>query len=220
MESYFEYYFNYMKEIDVRGKNILHLGSGWDKRSLNSLIKKARIFSIDIDFKAIQKNGGKFRVNGNGEIMPFLKNAFDYVISEDFLEHVRSPERLLDELNRVLTKRGEIVFTTPGGWSYIAIISRITPLGFHKWINKLRGVDTDDIYPTYYRFNSIFSIKSKGKRFGFSVKMFKMITGEPSYFSFSKILRSLFLVYHKFLAKIDILNKFFGINIFCVLKKK
>lgn len=218
--SYFDLYFEYLKKIDTKSTKILHLGCGWDKRNIKDKIKFSKLYSMDIDSEAVRKNRNDFKVCGDGHYLPFLQGSFDYVICEDFIEHIEFPEELLKELRFNLKKNGEFIFVTPGGWSYIAIISKLTPLGFHKWYNSLRGVDANDIYPAYYRFNSKFKIKRESLKYGFDIKSIVFITGYPSYFNFSKVLTIIFGYCHYLMSKVNLLNNIFGINIFCVLNKK
>ena len=218
--SYFGYYFEYLQKIDVENKKILHLGCGWDKRNIKDRIKNARIYSLDIDFKALKKNVNSFKVCGDAHCSPFKNESFDSIICEDFIEHVEFPDLLLSQISLLLKEKGEFIFTTPGGWSYVSIVSKLTPLRFHRWYNKIRGVDLNDIYPAFYRFNSKYRIKKESGKYGFSVEKIEIITGYPSYFNFSKTLTLIFGLFHYFISKIKFLNNIFGINIFCVLKKR
>lgn len=219
-KSYFDIYFEYLKKADNKGAKILHLGCGWDKRNIRDRIKFANLYSMDIDFGVVSKNRNSFKVCGDAHKIPLKKNSFDFVICEDLIEHIEFPEELLKELHYILKKNGEFVFVTPGGWSYIAIVSKLTPLGFHEWYNRKRGVDVNDIYPAFYRFNSKFKIKRESFKHGFNVKKIVFITGYPSYFNFSRTLTVLFGYCHYFVSKVSFLNNIFGINIFCVLNKK
>lgn len=218
--GYFEIYFKYINTIDRKGVLILHLGSGWDKRDVTETIRSAEIISIDRDLKSIKKNRNDLKICGDGHSLPLLEGSFDYVICEDLMEHIEYPEKLLKELNYILKDNGEVIFITPGGWSYISIVSKLTPLKFHKWYNnRLRGVDVNDIHPAYYRFNSVRAINRLSDSQGFKIKNIRFITGYPSYFNFSKILTIIFGLVHYLILKIGFLNKMIGINIFCVIKK-
>jgi len=219
-KSFFSYYYEYLEKIDLKGKKILHLGSGWDKRNIRNRIKNADLISLDIDYPAIKRNINKYKVCGDAHSFPFKRESLDYIICEDFLEHVKNPAKLLEQINFVLKNDGEFIFVTPGGWSYIAIVSRLTPLRFHKWYNRIRGVDDSDVFQTFYRFNSVYRIKRKSVKSGLFPEKIVLITGYPSYFSFSKILTVIFGFIHYFIAKIGFLNRLIGINIFCILKKK
>jgi SAM-dependent methyltransferase len=49
----------------------------------------------------------------NGYDLPFADKVFDCVICSEVIEHVQRPERLLAEMQRVLTPTGRFVLTTP-----------------------------------------------------------------------------------------------------------
>ena len=49
--------------------------------------------------------------------MPFPKDFFDIVIASEILEHVFYPERILQESQRVLKKRGFLLLTFPNSGS-------------------------------------------------------------------------------------------------------
>lgn len=58
-----------------------------------------------------------FRV-GSAECLPFADRSFDIYVCFETIEHVESPDRLLDEAKRVLTRNGLFVVSTPNRiWS-------------------------------------------------------------------------------------------------------
>ncbi len=218
-KGYFDYYFNYLKKIDKKKNKILHIGSGWDKRKINEKIKNAKIFSLDIDFEATKKNNNILKINANAEKMPFKARTFDFIICEELMEHVKYPDKLLNEVFYILKEKGEFIVVTPNGWSYIAILSKLTPLWFHKYYNKLRGIEITDVYKTYYKFNSIYRIKKYSEKFNYTLKELKIVTGTASYFSFIKPIYYFVSFLHFILSKVGFLNRLFGINFFLCLKK-
>lgn len=52
----------------------------------------------------------------DGRKMPFADNNFETVISTEVLEHCKTPEIYLSEVNRVLKKEGVFFFTVPFLW--------------------------------------------------------------------------------------------------------
>ena len=218
--SHFDLYFEYLKQIDKDGAKILHLGSGWDKRKIMDRIIKASLYSLDMDMSAIRKNTNLLKICGDAACIPFKKCSFDYIVCEDFVEHIGDPFALLEEIKYILKDNGKFIFVTPNGYSYISVISRLTPLGFHKWFNKIRGVDESDIYPSYYRFNTKRKIEKVLAESKFEMEEIEFVTGYPSYFNFSRILTIIFGYCHYLISQVKIFNNTIGINIFCVLKKK
>ena len=45
--------------------------------------------------------------------MPFPKNTFDFIVTEDVLEHVKNPQEAFQEIRRVLRPGGCHIFTVP-----------------------------------------------------------------------------------------------------------
>ena len=62
---------------------------------------------------------------GDGCSLPFLNNAFDYVICKHVIEHLDNPEQMLEELKRV-SKKGYI--SAPHGFR-----ESVSPAPYHKW---------------------------------------------------------------------------------------
>ncbi len=52
----------------------------------------------------------------DGEKLPLKSNRFDLAASLGTIEHFPSPARGLDEINRVLTRRGQAVFVVPNSY--------------------------------------------------------------------------------------------------------
>ena len=52
----------------------------------------------------------------DGHKFPFENNTYDYIISNEVLEHVFNPDEMLSEVNRCLKDDGKILFTVPFVW--------------------------------------------------------------------------------------------------------
>ncbi len=57
--------------------------------------------------------GPNVDVVGRAESIPFPDASFDSVISTQVLEHVEEPERVVQEINRILKKGGHALITVP-----------------------------------------------------------------------------------------------------------
>jgi len=90
-------------------------------------------------------------VNSDGENLPFKDKEFDYVISNQTLEHTDNPSRFIAELQRV-AKRGYVEVPSLVGES-------LFPKESHKWLcleinNKMVFYEKDrvkDFYPDFGR---------------------------------------------------------------------
>lgn len=48
--------------------------------------------------------------------IPVTSNTYDSVLSTEVLEHVEFPQKVMDEMHRILKKGGKLFLTTPQGW--------------------------------------------------------------------------------------------------------
>jgi ubiquinone/menaquinone biosynthesis C-methylase UbiE len=103
------------------------------------------------DIKTLKNQ--KFMV-ADGENLPFKDNEFDYIISNQVLEHVENPTAFLNEFARV-AKRGFI--ETPS-----LIGEYLFPKESHKWVileidNKIVLYEKKDIFPKLnFNFGQLF----------------------------------------------------------------
>ena len=101
---------------DFGGKSILDVGCGI--KPYTFLFKNNKEY-IGIDIKS----GGHFEKEKEPDLyfdginIPFESQRFDLVICTQVLEHAEYPEKLLNEINRVLKNTGEIFITIPFVWN-------------------------------------------------------------------------------------------------------
>ena len=79
---------------------ILNIGSGGD-------FIQEMIINLDLDLLP------GVNVVGNGETSPFLDETFDLIINQAVLEHVKRPNRIVNEIHRVLKQGGYIYIESP-----------------------------------------------------------------------------------------------------------
>lgn len=112
-------------------------------------------------------------VPGDVRQLPFDAGAFDLVVSFETIEHVRDPERALDELRRVTDPDGLLLISTPNKHQYLAEnqfhereffreeflellstrFSKVEPLLQHNWLASavLSPVEAGDASGTELR---------------------------------------------------------------------
>jgi SAM-dependent methyltransferase len=112
--------------------------------------------------------------------------TFDVICSSHVLEHVPDPARTLSELHRVLKPGGHVVAVTPNARALPALVARVTPSSFHRWVNAKRGRRTVDTFPTLYRLNTVRQVTEAASGSGFTVEMLEYWEGRPEYFLFSR----------------------------------
>jgi ubiquinone/menaquinone biosynthesis C-methylase UbiE len=111
------------------------------------------------------------RVMGWGDALPFVDSSFDLITANMVMEHVRDPTRILSEVRRVLRPGGRFIFHTPNFKYYLIFIAWLIPdVLKHKIIWLLERRAEEDVFPTYYRFNTSSRVRSLAAQCGFEVK--------------------------------------------------
>ncbi|MCM8787685.1 MAG: class I SAM-dependent methyltransferase [Candidatus Omnitrophica bacterium] len=119
---------------------LLDIGGG-DGFAAKYYFKKAKsVYVIDKDKKAIQRGKKQntkivFRC-ALAEKMPFKNKFFDVVVITDAFEHVNDEKKTIEEIYRVLKKRGTMVMSVP----HKGLFSFIDPFNFKfmfPWLYKL-----------------------------------------------------------------------------------
>jgi len=135
------------------------------------------LIGIDYDLRSLQQHRGlNHKIRGNIEHLPFRNQSFDLVTSNMVLEHVRDPSALLSEVHRILRPGGLFLFHTPNALGYTTLIARLLPDFVKlKLVPFLQDRPAEDVFPTYYRFNSIRKINALAHRVGFTVFELRMV---------------------------------------------
>lgn len=155
---------NLTEKTNALPENILDVGcaSGWFLSKIHARYPKAKCAGIDTYKEAIDYGKRKYRklklFYADGHKVPFKKNSFDVIICTEVLEHVISPEKVLREIERVLTKDGiAIIEMDSGNFLFKAI--------WYWWTNLRRGVWRDS---HIHAFNSV-KLEKMIKDNGFSI---------------------------------------------------
>lgn len=161
---------------------VLDLGAGAGiVKEMHFRGQVARICGVDLDPR-VEKNEkldeGKIADASN---IPYADETFDVVFADNVMEHLNDPETVFSGINRVLKPGGIALFKTPNRSHYMPLIARSTPHGFHQFVNRLRGRDAKDTFPTYYRANSEGQVQELAARTGFEVATIELIEGRPEY---------------------------------------
>jgi ubiquinone/menaquinone biosynthesis C-methylase UbiE len=148
----------------LEGKRTLSVGSGWGGFVVAASKAGANAVGVEPDVEeiAISKLRAKVRdvesaefIVSVGEYLPFKDNSFDFIECVTVLEHVKEPQKVVEEMIRVVKK---------GGFIYILIPNYLYPLEQHYkiyWIPmlpkplariflKLRGRPSDFINSINY----------------------------------------------------------------------
>lgn len=136
---------NVLKLVDSVGicpKNILDVGcaSGWFLSKVKLRYPKSRCIGVDIYKKAIEYGKKRYKslelIHADAHTLPFTDNSFDLVICTEVLEHVVSPEKVLKEIERVLSPSGTAIIEMDTGSFLFKVV-------WYWWNNMMRGVWKD-----------------------------------------------------------------------------
>lgn len=155
---------------------------------------------------------------GFGQDIPYPDATFDIVFADNVLEHIDSPDDVLREISRVLKPGGYFLGKTPNKYHYMPMIARITPHWFHQFVNKLRGREVVDTFPTRYRINEPKSVRNYASKNGFNVHDIQLIEGRPEYLRMSALSYLLGWLYERMVNSSKVFARF-RILLVCVLEK-
>lgn len=144
-----------------------------------------RVCGVDPDERVVDNPYLDDARVGTAESLPYPDDTFDVVFSDNVLEHLADPEAVFAEVARVMKPGGRFLFKTPNVYHYMPTIARLTPHRFHQFVNRLRGRESEDTFPTLYRANSAGKIRRLASATGFSVASIERVEGRPEYLRLS-----------------------------------
>lgn len=161
--------------------------------------KVAKVIGIDVDQSA-QNNPflDEFYLI-ESESWPIATDSIDLIVCDSALEHIDNPDQFFLEVRRVLRNGGYLCIRTPNQWSYIALFARLIPNKYHaKVISVVQdGRKEDDVFPTVYKCNSIWKLKSAMEKSGLECVVYGY-EAEPYYLSYSKIVYFFGVLHQRF----------------------
>jgi SAM-dependent methyltransferase len=209
---------NYIREND----RVLDIGAGPGGELLHPLKGRVKeLVGLDPDERVLSNKGIDKGIIGRIERIPLADSSFGAVVSKFTMEHVENPEAAAREVFRILLPGGVFIFRTPNLWHYATLLSRLTPLWFHKvLLNWLDGSpkQTKSPYRTLHRCNTRRKIERVFRKAGFLIEELRSIEEEPSYFQFSWPAFLLGIAYEKLVNRVELFSPF-RITIIAVLRK-
>lgn len=149
----------------------------------------SRVCGVDPDPRVAENQYLDEAKVGLGDAIPYPDDSFDVVFADNVLEHLEHPDQVFREVARVLKPGGIFLTKTPNRNHYVPLISRCTPHWFHQWVNKLRGRESEDTFPTFYRANTARDTRGWASKSNLESERIRLFEGRPEY------LRSMALPY-------------------------
>lgn len=169
-------------EHNISQATILDLGAGAGiVQQMNFRGYAARVCGVDLDPRVVDNpllDEGKV---ANAGKIPYPESTFDLVFADNVLEHLPRPGDVFSEIERVLKPGGVFLFKTPNKWHYMPTIARSTPHRFHEFVNRRRGLNDVDTFPTLYRANTYSDVQRLAVASGLKLERLDFIEGRPEY---------------------------------------
>ena len=203
-----------------RGQRVLDAGCGRYMRFCKEFSNTAEMVGIDIETTLETTNQGyPFAVRGDLSRLPFASNQFDMVISRSVVEHLREPLTVFREFWRVLRPGGTVILITPNKYDYVSIVASLTPYWLHqRLVSRIFQVPADDIFPTFYRANTVATIRKTLTAAKFFQRELDTINQYPAYLMFSPVLFRLGVLYER-ITRLNMFRCLRG-SIICVFEKQ
>lgn len=189
--------------------DILDLGAGAgivNQMNFKGVVRK--VCGVDVDPRVISNpmlDEGRIADAGG---IPYPDNSFDLVFSDNVMEHIEEPAKVLSEVDRVLKPGGCFLFKTPNRNHYMPLIARLTPHGFHQFVNRVRGRSAVDTFPTRYRCNTPKHVRQFALQAGLLVEDIKLIEGRPEYLRITALTYIVGIIYERMVNAFDCLSRF------------
>jgi len=198
---------------------VLDVGAGAGiVREMNFKDIAKQVCGIDPDERVVENPYLHEAHVGLADNIPYPDSTFDVVFADNVLEHLPNPHLVFTEIRRVLKPGGVFLAKTPNSWHYMPVISRITPLAFHRYINKIRGREVEDTFPTCYAANSHSAINQLSKKTGFTPVFIERHEGRPEYLRMLAITYVVGMAYERIVNAFNKLERFRILLIICLRK--
>jgi 2-polyprenyl-3-methyl-5-hydroxy-6-metoxy-1,4-benzoquinol methylase len=127
--------------VEASGSSILDVGCGQGALGVDLKQRGAALVAgIELDPSSVETASGRMDQLVNGSALdaqlPFEREQFDYVIMADVLEHVPTPEAVLERLLPLLKPDERLVVSVPNMRFYLVLLR----LAFDRWSYTNSGV--------------------------------------------------------------------------------
>jgi SAM-dependent methyltransferase len=186
---------------------VLDVGAG-ARPAFGPESRPAGVHYVGIDVSAAELGRAELtaydetRVSDVLEFIGEWESRFDLIVSWQTLEHVKPLAVAVENLRRYLRPGGLLVAHLSGSRAAYAVASRLLPHTAAQWVSaRLLGRDPDTMFPTHYdrcHYQALLELLSPWRE----VEVVPRYAG-ADYFSFSRRLRSLYLLYENWAFRHD-----------------
>jgi ubiquinone/menaquinone biosynthesis C-methylase UbiE len=144
----------------------------------------------DLSFDGLAKHRNISKlVLASANDLPFRESAFNLVTCNMVVEHLEDPAKTFRELARVLSPGGELIIHTPNLLNYAVFLNhtvmRVLPRKFVlRFIQLGENRKTEDIFPTFYRANTVRRLAQVGAEFDLSPTSHRLLSPPQPFFTF------------------------------------
>ncbi len=131
--------------------------------------KSRRVIGIDVTRDSASNDAiDEFRLIEGGA-WPVEDSSIDLCVSDWVVEHVEDVDAYFREAFRVLKPGGCLCFRTPNRFHYSSLAAWLIPDALHHRVRQLAGHphEEEDVFPTYYRANTVGRCRRLLRRHGF-----------------------------------------------------
>lgn len=140
-------------ERGAQGWRVLEAGGG--SFSHFALPPGSELVALDIDFGQLARNDATpFRIQADLHRPPFKPASFDLIVCFNVIEHLDRPDEAMRAMAAALAPGGLLLIGCPERGSLKGWITRLTPIGVHRWFYRVvvrkqdRGGGHFDAFPT------------------------------------------------------------------------
>ncbi|EKD56838.1 MAG: Glycosyl transferase, family 2:Glycosyl transferase, group 1 [uncultured bacterium] len=105
---------------EVQNCKILDIGCGDGVLAYLLSLRGADVTGTDTSSEALDYAKNKLKKNKQINFIlssvydiPLPDKSYDYIVTTDVIEHLAEPQKMLNEINRLWTKRGKVIISTP-----------------------------------------------------------------------------------------------------------
>ena len=198
---------------------VLDAGCGSGRVFQHRLAGRVRhVVGIDVTDEPRDNPNIDDALNGDLGDLPLRKDTFDLIVMSHVAEHLTEPELVFLELSRVLRPGGRLLILTPNRWHYVALVARLTPHRLHLTLNRWRGLDARDIFPTAYRANTAGRLRSLAEQAELEVERLERFETEPEYLAFHPVPYAMGVMYERAVNRAGLLAPL-RVNLLLVARK-